>query len=83
MTYEECRAELLDYGKFERGWDGYRAEKFTQATLKKTEDILRSCENSGFPAPELCPCPDGSIDIEWDGVLASVDEFGNVVTQYQ
>lgn len=45
-------------------WDGYDAEPVTNEALALAASFLRALP-SGFPLPDLCVEPDGSVAMEW------------------
>jgi len=47
-----------------RNWDGYNAEPITEETLRYARRLL-SAMPSTFGPPDIAPCGDGSIGLEW------------------
>lgn len=75
MVYIDSLASLairdvVRYGEFHRGWDGYDGEAFAQDTVDKAIVVIRSISESfkraGSRPSEITPGPisDGRIDIE-------------------
>lgn len=62
--------ELLSYGDFRRGWDGYDGLPFSPAVLSSAADAVRSCLQAcragGVTPEEITPGPasDGTVDVE-------------------
>ena len=48
----------------EADWDGYGAEPISGIAAALADEFLRSLP-SGFPLPDLCAEPDGSLGMEW------------------
>lgn len=65
-----CLGELESYGRFNRGWDGYRGEPFDHLTLDRVASIARASARfflaQNTVPSEITPGPasDGTVDLE-------------------
>lgn len=71
-NYGEVIKKVKDATKLENNWDSYGAERISITTasraIKFLYESLQALNNRGItlPKPFAAPCPDGSIQFEWE-----------------
>jgi len=71
-NYSEAIKKVNDTTKFAKNWDSYGAERISVMTASRAINFLyeslRALNNCGItlPKPFTAPCPDGSIQFEWE-----------------
>ena len=48
----------------EKNWDGMGADPISAQIVREARAVLQHLP-AGIPAPDITPCPDGSIDLTW------------------
>jgi hypothetical protein len=73
-----ARLRELAYECGEADWDGYGAEPISEDAAELAADFLRALP-PGFPLPDLCAEPDGSLGMEWSsgGFKRAALSFGD------
>lgn len=71
-NYGEAIKKVKDATKLKENWDSYGAESISVMTASRAINFLyeslRTLNNRGItlPKPFTAPCPDGSIQFEWE-----------------
>lgn len=62
MTYLENLKKLTQIKNLPEDWNGYKANKFDEKTIKNTENLLKELAVQ----PELFPTAEGTIQLEYE-----------------